>query len=169
MENRFLFIISLFCLVSLVPLYGQLYTDITSTHFPSVRNSMGNSFFDIDGDGDIDLVDTTASYGGTFVYTNDGNGVFTQVTGNAGIPTNGEGHGINPGDFDNDGDGATVSSTAALPEVSDAQWQIKGHFQAMSRGNGIRAGKMVISAPGKDMLILLPGTVMDMLGKPQKD
>ena len=59
-------------------------------------------------------------------------------------------------------DGASVSSTATLPEVTDAQWEIKGHFQTLSRGNGISHRKMVISAPAKDMEILPPGAAMDM-------
>ena len=80
------------------------FSNINSTHFPIERDSTGQAFFDIDGDGDIDMVDTSAGFIDNFVYLNDGNGVFSQAPNNAGVPTNGEGHSVIPGDLDNDGD-----------------------------------------------------------------
>ena len=79
-----------------------LFTDVTAARFPAVSESLGNSFFDIDNDGDLDLADTRASFGGDFVYINNGAGTFTKASGNAGV-TFSEGHSVIPGDFDNDG------------------------------------------------------------------
>ena len=80
------------------------FTDITATNFPQTPGTAGNSFFDVDGDGDLDNVDAKANFQGNNVFINDGSGVFALAPNNANIPTNSEGHSSIPGDIDNDGD-----------------------------------------------------------------
>ena len=82
-----------------------LFEDVTATQFLTTGyGGLGNTFFDVDNDGDLDLGDGTAGYKGNRIYLNDGTGTFQQAPGNAGIPTNSEAHTVIPGDFDNDGD-----------------------------------------------------------------
>ena len=83
---------------------GPLFTDVTGAQIPELAGGRGNTFADIDDDGDVDLIDTARSYGGDHLYLNDGSGTFAIAPGNAGLPANGEGHSVVAGDFDNDGD-----------------------------------------------------------------
>ena len=67
-------------------------------------NSVGCSWGDYDNDGDLDLFVTNTSGQNNFLYRNNGNGTFTQITN--GIVVNDGGHSSSSNwiDFDNDGD-----------------------------------------------------------------
>ncbi len=69
-------------------------------------------FNDIDGDGDQDLF-VTSTRGGNVLFANDGKGVFTDITGPAGVNYVGHSQGATMFDADNDGDlDLFVSNTA---------------------------------------------------------
>jgi len=69
-------------------------------------------FNDIDGDGDQDLF-VTSTRGGNALFANDGKGVFTDITGPAGVSYVGHSQGATMFDADNDGDlDLFVSNTA---------------------------------------------------------
>ena len=72
----------------------------------------GCAFLDYDNDGDLDIFLMTASRSEGFaegaepsnrLYRNDGNGRFSDVTGQAGLVRSGWGQGVCAGDYDNDG------------------------------------------------------------------
>ncbi len=70
-------------------------------------NSFGSNFADIDNDGDIDLFVTNSFWGGpwnNFLYLNDGDGVFTEVTSDVTTTDMGWSYGNAFGDYDKDGD-----------------------------------------------------------------
>ncbi len=94
---------------------GMLFTDVTVAAGVGLdENGMGTSIADYDNDGDLDWFVTAvyspfdlglAGYndGGNFLYSNDGDGTFTDVTGTAGVREGGWGWGAQFADLDNDG------------------------------------------------------------------
>ena len=70
------------------------------THKPL---SMGAAFFDFDQDGDLDLYETHDGRHGNFLYENDGNGYFTDVSEALGIYSESSAMAVSIGDFNNDG------------------------------------------------------------------
>ena len=81
------------------------FTDVTSTAFvsSSAQDSNGVCFADIDNDGDEDLF-VVAHTGANHLYENNGNGTFTEISGNSDFVQNGEGgNSCVFGDVDNDG------------------------------------------------------------------
>ncbi len=91
------------------------FADVTSTSGPialSHRICTAALFNDIDGDGDQDLF-VTSTRGGNALFTNNGKGVFTDVTEQAGVKYVGHSQGATMFDADNDGDlDLLVSNTA---------------------------------------------------------
>ncbi len=65
--------------------------------------SMGTIFFDYDKDGDVDLYLSHDQLVANILYQNNGAGVFTDVSDQAGVNTIGYGMGVDVGDIDNDG------------------------------------------------------------------
>lgn len=90
----------------------RTFTDVTDQ--AGVRNGdwgWGAALADLDNDGDLDLTMTNGFHDGDQFITdpmrlweNDGAGVFTEVTAQAGITENGQGRGLLTFDYDNDGD-----------------------------------------------------------------
>ena len=66
----------------------------------------GPAFADMDGDGDLDLFVGGLEFDPSFVFTNEGDGTFTDVTAGSGIDTLGARHTVSAGfgDYDLDGD-----------------------------------------------------------------
>jgi hypothetical protein len=67
------------------------------------KKVMGTVFFDYDKDGDTDLYIVHDSNESNFLYQNDGNGVFTDVSEASGANTESFGMGVDVGDINNDG------------------------------------------------------------------
>ena len=88
--------------VSTFRIMVPLFTDVTATQLPSVPGA-SSTFLDMDGDGDLDLVDANGDSGGGNLYLNDGTGVFSVVPGNGGVAGTGTFYAAIPGDFNNDG------------------------------------------------------------------
>ncbi|NQT88432.1 tandem-95 repeat protein, partial [bacterium] len=80
-----------------------LFVDVGGNQFPDPVGHLGDTFFDVDNDGDQDLGMTTAGFNGHHLYINDGTGSFTAAPNHGGLRSNGEGHSFIPGDYDNDG------------------------------------------------------------------
>ncbi|QTE22997.1 FG-GAP-like repeat-containing protein [Polaribacter cellanae] len=81
---------------------APLFTEVTSTGLPNVYSG-SVAFGDVDNDGDLDVLITGKTGGGTRIsktYTNDGNGNYTEKQSLAGIA----GSSVAFGDIDNDGD-----------------------------------------------------------------
>jgi hypothetical protein len=82
----------------------QAYTWVDATSSPLNGCGYGVAWGDYDNDGDQDLYVTTYNFG-SFLYRNDGGGVFTSPFGSTTPPNdNFDGTGIAWGDYDNDGD-----------------------------------------------------------------
>ena len=64
----------------------------------------GVAFFDIDGDGDLDLYVVDGDGDPNLLFRNDGNRVFTEVGSQAGVNSSTFGKAVVPADIDNDGD-----------------------------------------------------------------
>ena len=64
----------------------------------------GVAWGDYDDDGDLDIYVVNASGQANRLYSNDGDGTFTEVGSSAGVNDTGDGHGGTWGDYDNDGD-----------------------------------------------------------------
>jgi len=66
-----------------------VFTEVTGTSFSGAYNGSSINFADIDGDGDQDVFITGSDTGsaGAKLYTNNGAGVFTEVTGTSISPT----------------------------------------------------------------------------------
>ena len=80
------------------------FTDYTSTAgIGQYRLSMGATFIDFDNDKDLDLYVAHDGHSGNFLYENDGQGKFTDISESSGIYTESEGMGVSVGDFNNDG------------------------------------------------------------------
>lgn len=67
------------------------------------RLSMGATFIDYDLDNDLDLYVAHDGHSGNFLFENNGEGIFTDVSESTGIISDSEGMGISVGDFNNDG------------------------------------------------------------------
>ena len=67
------------------------------------RLSMGAVFLDYDNDGDQDLYVSHDAHEGNYLYRNNGQGQFTDVSQSTGIYSESEGMGVSIGDFNNDG------------------------------------------------------------------
>ena len=83
------------------------FQDATATHLPPpgpFASTTGIDLVDLDGDGDLDLVTVHDALTQNRVLTNNGNGVFTDVTATALPPTAWHGLVQAVGDFDGDGD-----------------------------------------------------------------
>jgi subtilisin family serine protease/fibronectin type 3 domain-containing protein len=83
------------------------FTDtVNGTGFPTAASNLYNGqivSFDYDNDGDQDILVTSVD-GGTFLYRNNGDGTFTDVTAQSGIDTSrGGSSGVAVGDYNNDG------------------------------------------------------------------
>ena len=81
---------------------GVAYTKSRSENY---RHS-GPAFADMDGDGDLDLFVGGLEFDPSFVFTNEGDGTFTDVTAGSGIDTLGTRYTVSAGfgDYDLDGD-----------------------------------------------------------------
>ena len=81
---------------------GVAYTKSASENY---RHS-GPAFADMDGDGDLDLFVGGLEFDPSFVFRNEGDGTFTDVTPDSGIDTLGARHTVSAGfgDYDLDGD-----------------------------------------------------------------
>ena len=81
---------------------GVAFTKSASENY---RHS-GPAFADMDGDGDLDLFVGGLEFDPSFVFTNEGDGTFTDVTAGSGIDTLGARHTVSAGfgDYDLDGD-----------------------------------------------------------------
>jgi len=80
------------------------FTDVTGEAGVGCRgNSRGCAFGDYDNDGYLDLYVTNSDYQADVLYRNNGDGTFTDVTGEAGVVHTGWGTGVAFGDYDNDG------------------------------------------------------------------
>ncbi|MCP4707432.1 MAG: VCBS repeat-containing protein, partial [Planctomycetes bacterium] len=80
------------------------FTDVTTTAgVGNTEKGRGTSWGDYDNDGDIDLY--VVNEGATNVlYSNNGDGTFTDVTTTTGVGNPSNGYGTSWGDYDNDGD-----------------------------------------------------------------
>lgn len=67
------------------------------------RLSMGATFIDYDRDSDLDLYVAHDGHAGNFLFENNGQGQFTDVSVSTGIISDSEGMGVSVGDFNNDG------------------------------------------------------------------
>jgi len=84
------------------------FDDISSTSgFTANLPTNGATFGDIDNDGDLDLYVTATGHGRFYLYTNDGNGNFTEqgIARHAHVPSTAIGYGQSAamGDYDRDG------------------------------------------------------------------
>jgi hypothetical protein len=98
--------------------------------------STGSVLADLDGDQDVDLLVSTLR-NGTFLFSNDGHGVFMDITSESGIKTGVGGMSITVGDYDLDGllDFYVTSYRAsALMDVPNARMNL-----------GVKGGKKVIT------------------------
>ena len=90
---------------------STLYKNIGGGNFERVLeaisgqgNTYGNTWADIDNDGDVDCFVSGGSVRGSFLYRNDGNDTFTKITeGAIGDSITNSGWGSAWGDYDNDG------------------------------------------------------------------
>ena len=82
------------------------FIKVTETNTPNaiIPDQQDCIFADIDGDFDLDLhiSSRSSSNGGSQIWVNDGNGVFTRLT--SGVPTDYNTYSYDFGDFDGDGD-----------------------------------------------------------------
>ena len=98
--------------------------------------STGSVLVDLDGDQDSDLLVSTLK-SGTFLFSNDGSGVFTDVTSESGIKSGVGGMSITVGDYDLDGKldfYVTNYRASALMDVPNARMNL-----------GVKGGKKVIT------------------------
>lgn len=83
-----------------------LFSRALNTNFPSIQQP-GISFADIDGDSDLDLLINgfnMAFFREFFIYENDGNGNFTDITASTGLDSLPSGYYVDFADIDLDGD-----------------------------------------------------------------
>jgi hypothetical protein len=80
------------------------FTDMTGeAGVGNTGDGHGTAWADYDGDGDLDLY--VANYGvANVLYQNDGDGIFTDMTSEAGVGDAGNGYGTAWADYDGDGD-----------------------------------------------------------------
>ena len=105
-------VIRIFCIAPAAAVYiwssdgDGTFTDRTSTAGVTLSGAggyNGNAFGDYDNDGDLDLYGAQST--ANVLYSNDGDGTFTDVTSPAGVAgTVTLTEGVSWGDFDNDGD-----------------------------------------------------------------
>jgi enediyne biosynthesis protein E4 len=98
--------------------------------------SSGSVLADLDGDQDVDLL-VSSLKSGTFLFNNDGHGVFTDITSQLGIQTGVGGMSITVGDYDLDGlldFYVTNYRAAALMDVPNARMNL-----------GVKGGKKIIT------------------------
>jgi len=114
-------------------LSAQVFTKITDTANPIVSDPgpsgySGASWIDYDNDDDLDLF-----INNTFLYRNNGNGVFTKITSSLGATqSTATGNGQTWGDYDNDGNiDVFISSATSLLY----QNQGDGTFQSITTGD----------------------------------
>ena len=92
------------------------FTETATPGLRKLRRTSSTSWVDLDGDGDLDLLNV-ADFGGLDHYANDGQGKFTDLNGTLGAARYGFGQGHAVGDFNGDGRPdvfmAGVDSTAA--------------------------------------------------------
>lgn len=90
-----------------------IFSEVIGTTFSGAFNGSSINFADIDGDGDQDVFITASDTGsaGAKLYTNDGSGVFTEVTGTSISPTFFAGVQFEDVDNDNDKDLIIAAST----------------------------------------------------------
>ena len=109
---------------------GTFVSSYLPTCSPYNNTYMGRSSADMDGDGDIDMID--GEYKGTVrLYTNDGSGVFTcrTVFTNPDPRTLWNEYGMAAGDFDSDGKADMIVSSSDAPYDSTLgkAWFFKGN------------------------------------------
>jgi len=84
---------------------NPIFTDIASSAgVGDESRGYGVAFGDYDNDGDLDIYIANARTDANVLYRNDGDGTFTDVTGEAGVGGGYAGEGVAWGDYDNDGD-----------------------------------------------------------------
>ncbi|MBK7965550.1 MAG: VCBS repeat-containing protein [Bacteroidetes bacterium] len=98
-------------LLDLFVVRSGLYHNDGNGNFSKITNSglglttgVGNTWADIDNDGDIDCIQSGGNAGGTKLFINNGNATFTQNTSGVwAVPTALRGWGSTFGDYNNDG------------------------------------------------------------------
>ncbi|MDE2713394.1 MAG: FG-GAP-like repeat-containing protein [Verrucomicrobiota bacterium] len=78
------------------------FTEAIAPGLRKLRRTRSSSWVDLDGDGDLDLLNV-ADFGGLDHYANDGRGEFTDLNGTTGNARYGFGQGHTVGDFNGDG------------------------------------------------------------------
>lgn len=90
----------------------NVFGEVDETKYILESTGSGAAFLDFDGDGDLDifLVNGTrrgslpaGQEAGNYLFQNNGDGIFTNVTNRAGLGRSGWGQGVCAGDYDNDG------------------------------------------------------------------
>ena len=127
-------------------------------------NTLQSTWADMDGDGDPDVY-CANDFGPDNLYRNDGNGVFVDITRQAGITTLGLAMGASWGDYDNDGTFDLYVSnmfskagrriTGQIPGLDHRFSQIaQGNFLYLNRGNqftrasGTEPGELQVEKAG---------------------
>ena len=96
----------------------------------------GVAFFDIDGDGDLDLYVVDGDGDPNLLFRNDGNRVFTEVGSQAGVNSSTFGKAVVPADIDNDGD-ADLLLTSYNPSDTNLLFRNDGGtFVDITSGSG---------------------------------
>ena len=83
---------------------GSFTEETGTTITTDAANCVGSAWGDYDNDGYLDLFVANAGNAPNFLYHNDGNGSFTQITSGEVVTDIGSSHGCSWADFDNDGD-----------------------------------------------------------------
>ncbi len=124
------------------------FTEAVTPGMRKLRRTRSASWVDLDGDGDLDLVNV-ADFGGLDHYANDGSGKFTDLNGTIGAARYGFGQGHAVGDFNGDGrpdvfmagvDSATARRLSRLKLGHKSLAEFIARREMMASGNRLFLG-----------------------------